>query len=344
MATACGTSDLDVAESAIETKLREEPFCFEFFQAVRLLERLAPQRERVGSFVNPADEALRCGAHASISFPASEIQAIDWPEGKPPQMTVNFMGMTGPQGVLPLPYSTLIIERLRAGDTTLRDFLDLFNHRMISLFYQAWEKYRFTIAYERGERDRFSHHLLDLIGLGTRGLQDRQAVLDDSLLYYSGLLGQRPRSATALRQVLSDYFDVPVEVEQFAGTWYRIDPDTQCCLEEGNRYSEQLGMGAVVGDEVWAQESSVRIKLGPMTLSRYLDFLPNGTAYEPLRALTRFFSNDEFDFEAQLILKREEVPRCELGSEDETTPQLGWVTWMKSVPMGRDPGETILQL
>ena len=58
---------------------------------------------------------------------------------------------------------------------------------MISLFYQAWEKYRFTIAYERGERDRFSHHLLDLIGLGTPGLQERQSVPDDSLLFYSGL-------------------------------------------------------------------------------------------------------------------------------------------------------------
>ena len=43
---------------------------------------------------------------------------------------------------------------------------------MISLFYQAWEKYRFTIAYEHGERDRFSHHLLDLIGLGTKGLAE----------------------------------------------------------------------------------------------------------------------------------------------------------------------------
>ncbi len=344
MAAPSRTSDFDVAELTIAARLRDEPFCFEFFQAVRLLERLAPEREPVGRFVNPSAEVARFGSHASLSFPASEIQSIIWREGKPPWVLVNFMGMTGPLGVLPLYYTALVVDRLRAGDTALRDFLDLFNHRMISLFYQAWGKYRFTIAYERGERDRFSHHLLDLIGLGTPGLQDRQAVLDDSLLYYAGLLAQRPSSAAALRQMLSDYFDVPVEIEQFAGAWYRLDPGTQCCLESGNGYSEQLGLGAVVGDEIWDQQSRVRIKLGPLTLSQYLDFLPNGTAYEPLRALTSFYSSEELDFEVQLILKQDEVPRCELGSEGETAPQLGWVTWMKSIPLQRDPGDTILRL
>ena len=91
----------------------------------------------------------------------------------------------------------MIRERLRAKDTTLVAFFNIFNHRMISLFYQAWEKYRFTIAYERGERDRFSHHLLDLIGLGTAGLQKRQSVPDDSLLFYSGLFALHARSATS---------------------------------------------------------------------------------------------------------------------------------------------------
>src|SRR4029077_2380484 len=117
----------------------------------------------------------------------------------------------------PHPYTELVRERIRQKDTALRDFLDLFNHRIISLFYQAWEKYRFAIAYERGERDRFSHHLLDLIGLGTPGLQNRQHVPDDSLLYYSGLLAMNTRSAMALQQILADYFEVDVEIEQFVG-------------------------------------------------------------------------------------------------------------------------------
>ena len=121
------------------------------------------------------------------------------------------------------------------------------------------------MACEEGERDLFSRHLLSLVGLGTDGLRDRQAVSDDALIYYAGLLAQRPRSAQALQQILADYFDVPVEIEQFAGGWYRLDRETQCRLEEGSSESEELGFGAVVGDEVWNQQSKVRIVLGPLT-------------------------------------------------------------------------------
>lgn len=351
MAAASGTANTDLRGpdrlAAIELALRTEPWTFQFFQLVRLLETIQPGRSPVGRFVHPSKEIARFGVHTSTAFPASQVQGIHWQENVP-AVIVNFMGLTGPQGVLPLYYSELLQDRIRSKDRTLLSFLNLFNHRMISLFYQAWEKYRFTVAYERGERDRFSHHLMDLIGLGTEGLQQRQSVPDDSLLFYSGLLGLHTRSATALRQIVWDYFDVPVEVEQFVGAWYALSPENQCLFDEERSLSEQLGVGAVVGDEIWDQQSGVRIKLGPLTLPQYIDFLPEGSAYEPLRALTRFFSGDELDFEVQLILKRDEVPACELDDRtskpEQPAPQLGWSTWVKSVPMSRDPGDTVLRI
>ena len=311
---------------------------------MRLLEKLLPERTPVGKFSHPATEVARFGAHASLAFPASQIQAMEGPEDGPMRMTVNFMGMTGPEGVLPNPYTSLVIERLRASDTTLRDFLDIFNHRMISLFYRAWRKYRFDVAGDPEEGIRFSRELLSLVGLGTDGLQDRQAVPDDTLIYYAGLLAQHPRSAQALRQILADYFEVPVEIEQFAGGWYTLDSDTQCRLADSTRDSEQLGFGAVVGDAVWNQQSKVRVVLGPLSLERYLDFLPTGRCWDPLRAWVRLFSNDELDFEVKLTLEREQVPACELGADEASGPQLGWVSWMKSVPLGRDPDDTVLAL
>jgi type VI secretion system protein ImpH len=344
MATPGGGSDSPVDLSEVEELLRSEPYRFEFFQAIRLLERMAPDRKPLGRFTNPSEEVARLGAHPSLSFPASEIQSIDWPEGKPPSLAVNFMGITGPQGPLPHFYTTLILARLRSGDRTLRDFLDLFHHRMLSFFYQAWEKYRFAVSYERGERDRFSHHLLDLIGLGTLGLQERLAVPDDAFLFFAGILGQRPHSAHALELLLNDYFEVPFEVIQLVGGWFRLDDTTECCIGERSTPSEQLGLGAVVGDEVWNQQARARIRIGPVDLENYLDFLPNGSAYDPLRALLRFWTNEEIDFEVQLILEREEVPRCQLGGEGDGAPQLGWVTWMKSKPMERHPEETIFNV
>jgi type VI secretion system protein ImpH len=305
---------------------------------------LLPGRTAVGQFAHPETEVARFGAHPSLAFPASQIQSMECPDEGAAKMAVNFMGLTGPQGVLPNPFTSLIIERLRASDTSPRDFLDIFNHRIISLFYRAWRKYRFDVACEHGERDLFSRHLLSLVGLGTEGLRDRQAVSDDTLVYYAGLLAQRPRSAQALQQILADFFEVPVEIEQFAGAWYRLDPETQCRLSEGSSDSGELGLGAVVGDEVWDQQSKVRVVLGPLTLERYADFLPGGQSWEPLRSWVRFFSNDEWDFEVKLILEREQVPACTLGAEGSSGPQLGWVSWVKSKPFRRDPDDTVLAL
>lgn len=328
----------------LEAALEAEPYRFDFFQAVRLLERLSEGSKPVGRFVRPREEAVRFAAHPSLIFPASEIQALERPPDGPARMVVNFMGLFGPSGVLPQPYTELVINRLRERDSALRDFLDLFNHRAISLFYQAWEKYRFTVAYERGERDRLSGVLLALIGLGTPGLQNRQAIEDQSLLYYAGLLAQQPRSAIALEQVLEDYFEVPAEVQQFVGGWYRLEPPAQTQLVEAGAENEQLAIGAVLGDEVWDPQARLRIRLGPLTLGQYLDFLPTGSAFEPLRALVRFFTGGQFDCEVQLVLKREEVPLCELGAETKEAPRLGWVSWAKWSPMSRDPEDTVLRL
>jgi len=350
MAAARGTGDSAVTPavanrySAIEAILHKTPQEFQFFQAVRLLERLYPNRAPVGRFVSPSKEVVRFSALASFPFPASQIQNIDWADaGSAPCILINFMGLTGPSGVLPLYYTELIVERLRQKDRGLLSFFDIFNHRMVSLFYQAWEKYRFAIAYERGERDRFSHHLMDLIGIGTKRLENRLAVRDDALLFYSGLLSMHTRSAAALERILADYFEIPVEVEQFVGAWQGLRESDLCRFDRGLGVSEQLGGGAIVGDEIWNQQAGVRVKLGPLGLTQYLDFLPSGTAYDSVRSLAKFVSRGEIDFEIQLILKKEEVPACELGLEDSLAPRLGWTSWAKTKPLGQDANDTILR-
>lgn len=337
-------SDPPVERNGLERALAEEPFRFEFFQAVWLLERLLRDRVPVGGFANPREEAARFSTHNTLTFPASEIESLEWRTGAPPLMRVNFMGLTGPLGVLPLYYTELLAARARVRDTAPQEFLDIFNHRIVSLFYQAWEKYRFTLEYERGGRDRFAHHLLDFVGLGTPGLDDRQAVPDYSLVYYAGLLAQSPRSAIALEHLIEDYFEVPVKIEQFAGAWYKLEPEMQTRMDERGEDTDCLAVGAVVGDEIWDEQARVRISIGPLALAQYQDFLPTGTAYEPLRALVRFFAGDGLDFEVRLVLERGEVPPCELGAEGEAAPRLGWVSWAKSAPMTRDPADAILEL
>src|ERR1700722_18702140 len=156
----------------VQAALRHDPWNFEFFQTIRLLERMGAGKP-IGRFENPGEEAVRLGCNPALSFPPSENHSLQWPEDGQPQLLVNFMGMVGPLGVLPLPYTEWINDRGRSKDQTFRSFLDLFHHRILSLFYQAWEKYRFPVAYERDRNDRFTRFLLAFLGMGTEGLRHR---------------------------------------------------------------------------------------------------------------------------------------------------------------------------
>ena len=219
----------------------------------------------MGTFLHPSEEVARFTVNPDTAFPASEIHALELEDGHPPRMSVNFMGLTGPEGVLPYCYSLLISERIRDRDTAPRDFLDLFHHRIISLFYRAWEKYRFAVSYERDQQDRLTQHLKDLVGLGEQGLQNRLGIRDDALVFYAGLLGPQQRSAAALEQFIGDYFGVPAAVEQFVGGWYPLSTGTECTLGDEGDPSEQLGWGAVAGEEIWDPQARVRLRIGPLT-------------------------------------------------------------------------------
>ncbi|HEU4628435.1 MAG TPA: type VI secretion system baseplate subunit TssG [Gemmatimonadaceae bacterium] len=329
---------------ALEALLRDHATSVEFFQAVRLLERTHPDRTPVGGFGDPAAEVARFSVPPSIAFPASEIQSLTVDDEGPARMAVNFLGLTGPTGVLPHAYTLQVAERARLRDTALRDFLDLFHHRLVSLFYRAWEKYRFTVAHERARRDPLAAHVADLIGFGTEGLQGRLALRDESLLFYSGLLASHRRSAVGLEQLVSDYFGVPVTVEQFVGEWYPLATADQCALDDAlESPSSRLGSGAVVGDEVWDPQAHVRLRLGPLTRTQYDDFLPGGSALARLRELVRVYADDQLDVEVQLVLRHDAVPPCRLGAEGPALP-LGWATWLRTAPSAHDADDTVLSL
>jgi type VI secretion system protein ImpH len=326
----------------------KRPFEIGFFQAVRVLRRLLPGRKPVGRFSPPASETARFLANPSLAFPASEIQELTLPpdDDSPATMQVNFMGLSSPQGVLPTPYTELLIERAQKKDNALRDFLDLFNHRLISFFYRAWEKHHFFVSYELGEPDSVSPLMMSLLGLGTAGLAERQLVPDQALIFYSGLLSQKPRSAQNLKQLLADYFHVRVEIEQFVGTWVPLRQIDQTRLDDSGSPMQRLGLGAIVGDEVWDQQSTVRVKLGPLTRDQYMSFLPRekSQAYRDLKALLKFWANNELDFEVQLILQGTQTPSFHFDPEETGELLLGWTTWINNRPMGRDPGEATLYI
>jgi len=333
----------------MERALREDPTSFAFFQAVRLLGRLHPDRAPVGQWADPDDELARFAVMPSLGFPASEIQTLVPPadgDDGPARFTVNFLGLTGPQGVLPHVYTEHAAVRARAKDTAFRDFLDLFHHRVLSLFYRAWEQARFTIAAEAGREDRMFEHLLDLSGLGTASHRGRLPVPDETVAYYAGLFAMRSRPADGLAGLIADHFEVPATVEQFVGEWRRVGASGQCTLADDAGDAGRLGFG-VLGDAAWDPQARVRLRLGPLTRAQFDAFLPGGTWHHPLRALARLYADEQVGVDAQLVLAREAVAPCVLGIPLAGGPgpaPLGRGTWLASRTPARDPDDTMLRL
>lgn len=310
---------------------------FRFFQAVRLLSLSAPAG--TGS-TGDIPARLRFGTPLSLAFPASEILDVQTrPDGIASdadpgafRLTVGFMGLTGPSGVLPTAYTELLIERRNHfRDTAAHQFLDLFSHRAVSLFYQAWRKHRFYLGVEAGDQDGFTRNTLDLAGIGLKSLQARLqhdgGISDMFVSHFAGLLAQKPVSAVSLAALIRGYFKVDAEIEQFVGQWLAL-PDaeqtrlgTQSCV---------LGESAFGGTRLWDRQHKIRIRLGPLDKEQFADFLPGRAGANALAELVQFCVGRTLACDITLVLQKEHVRRAQLAAADHARPMLGYNTWLQT--------------
>ncbi len=340
--------------TTIEESLFQEPYRFDFFQAVRMLEWISRehfgsegQTHRAAASQNARpNQIVRFRVNNSFSFPASTIADITktLPAGGttekwlPPQMEVNFFGLTGPSGVMPEHYTELLIRRMRLKDCGLRDFFDIFNHRSLWLFFRAWEKYRFPFAWERAHvdgsgDDPFTGCLRCLVGLGTPSLNDRLKINDDVVLYYSGHFANGFRSALSLEFVLSDYLNLRVRVLQFQGHWLELSPDEQTRLpgrECPHGQYHQLGHGAIIGGRVWDVRSRFHLRIENLNYVQFVRLMPGGEDYVRLGQVTRLYVGLEFSFAIQPVLAKNQIPGCGFVRDRLFDPQLGWNAWLST--------------
>ncbi|MBI1249276.1 type VI secretion system baseplate subunit TssG [bacterium] len=356
--------------ATVASRLIEKPYQFDFFQAMRLLERVAqedpesfPNWKSVGQDGPPRLELVQLRVLCSRTFPPSEVTSIirrrqntDEPAsetGPPFTMTTTFMGIFGAEGVMPMHYTQTIIDRARRKDYALRDFLDMFHHRILSLFYKAWEKYRFPIAFERARHasrhprqlDLFTQTLYSLVGMGTESVRERQLVNDETFLYYAGHFAHQPRSALGLQQILEDYFSFEVIVEQYTGHWLYIDPADQSRLTGATDMrgaNNRLGEEAILGHRMWNCESRFRLKIGPIDYQQYQQLMPSGEQLGEVAQLTRCYVGNSLDFDMQLVLKNSEVPPCVLGCDDQPC-YLGYNMWLRAGEFVNDVEDAIFQ-
>ncbi|MBA4117974.1 MAG: type VI secretion system baseplate subunit TssG [Candidatus Puniceispirillum sp.] len=319
-------------------------YYFEFHQAVKLVELAFPKATELGRDAVPENEALSISARVSHSYPPSDLFSLTPPLSKdrqyPCQMSINFLGLAGPNGPLPMPFSELLMERARSGDTAFRDFLDIFNHRLLSIFHRIRKKYWVGLATDPPDKTAFAQILFSFLGIGGDAFRDRMSVPDRGLLYYAGLLWKSPRSTSGLEIFLSHYFNVPVSVTPFCGQWLSIPEEEQTCIGRAGRF-QTLGEDASIGDKFWDTRSRISVQLGPLDDKRFRAFLPDGGgAFTALCELIRFYLGTEHSFDIRLVMRASDVEKTKIGAK--TT--LGWTSWLKVHPFTHDDDQVSLHI
>ena len=153
-----------------------------------------------------------------------------------------------------------------------------------------------------------------------KALRDRDLMPDMAKRYFAGQLSSGPKTAEGLVSMLSAFFEAPVHLQQFVGTWLDLEPDDRWQLGGMAR----LGRSTSIGARVWSRSSKFRVLIGPVGLSDYKRLLPGQGSLERLEAIVRNYTGDALDWDVNVILKAAEVPRAALG----TTAALGHTTWI----------------
>lgn len=305
--------------------LLREGFRFSFFQAVRLLQHASPGAAPVG-YQGPVErEAIRFRPVLDLCFAASDVAKIGAEKGPAGssryEIATTFLSVYG--AVSPLP--TYFTEELigQEDESLQKEFIDLFHHRAISLFYRVWEKYRYTARFAPDGSDYYSKRFGMLLGIDR--LPAGHHVGAVRLLGMAGLLTQIPRSASSLQSMLGDYFEtVPVRIDSCVGRWLPVPEDQRNRLAIANT---RLGKDLSLGERVYDRSCTFRIALGPLALEDFMAFLPCGDKMPELRELTDLVNGDGLDYEVELRLREEEIPPLQLSAP---TARLGWSSWLGS--------------
>jgi type VI secretion system protein ImpH len=369
----------DSAAARTMKRLFTEPQRFEFFQAVRLLEmetarQAAARREPLPPALGGSDQgtgsqtAIRFHSATTLGFPQGAITRIhhEPAEASTPHagaatvaeagrvhVDLGCFGLVGPAGTLPRHYTSLVIERFRRfRDQTLRDFLDIFVHRMAAMLYGGWVKYRAGVQYERsrltgrGTRwddaasspcDPVTAVVSSLVGLGTKGLRERLVEPDDAVFHHASHFSRQTRTAEALESLLRDLYGARVEVVPFVGRWLELERSDQTALASRERpegLNARLGVDAIAGRRVWDLDSTFEVRIGPLSLADLRSRLPGTPRLAALNDLLRLYAGPQYEIVVRLVLAGEDVPPCRL-LKGGGGPRLGWTSWLSATAGSR---------
>lgn len=325
------------AESAASSDLARDGSRFGFFQAVRLLHDLQPELPGIGRQGPPDREPVRLAGWLSLAFPSGDVariarrdEAARDADGAPVEgpawrLESPLVGIYGTSSPLPDCYTEALLDQEEEGPE--RGFLDLFQHRLLSLLYRTWARYRWEVGW-RGPApalglDATTDRVARLVGLGPGALPPGHRTPRLELLSLVGLLAVEPRTAGALELLLRRALPAcGVEVVPFVARWTPLPPQDLSRLG-GARCA--LGETTVCGERLLDRAGTFRVVVTCPDAATYLALFDDDGPLETLLELVRLFNPDLLDCELEQRLDAAATCEPRLGGAHV---RLAWSSWL----------------
>jgi type VI secretion system protein ImpH len=301
---------------ALVARIEREGSGFGFFQAVQLLHRLIPDTTPVGELGPPANEPVRFQHDPSLQFHAGDIESVQIKQKNGvirATMTTTFLGLTGTVSPLATVLGEEVLRADAADEQSLRAFYDLFHHRIVSLFYRTWKKYRFTIGFLPDASDPFTRRMLSFVGVDMAGAVPKRGLEPLQVMALAPIVANRNRPARTLQIVLERVLPgTKIAVEPFVPRRVQIRDDDRCLITNQNNV---LGVNFTIGRTVADRSGRFRVLVGPVDYAKFEDLMPGGRQHSKLRDVIFQFAPAHLEPELELILGTEQAPRFQLGAE-----------------------------
>ncbi len=342
-------------------KIESQPWRFDFFQLVSLIEQEAQTRDGtaqdVGEFSPVNNESVKFRSNPNLNFEPAPVQMVkrqSTPKELNPnnstnqqwKLDVNFWGLNGNAGVLPFHYSELVISRLRAKDYGLKDFLDIFNHRTLSLFYRSWLKHRPWLKHQNKtvkiSKYKVNWHQEMLKGLTGLSNEPNAAFNkpEGAWLNYAGFGASQVCNPSILKHAIRHHFGLSVHIKEFKGQWEQLPQDVRTRLadKKSNGINNSLGRNALLGKRCWCAQNRFEIEIIDIEYEQFMNFSPGSKRLNALYELIKFKVGTELDFDLTLKIKASRLKTASFGPVNK--PQLGWNSRLKS----RKPSDNIIKI
>ena len=319
-------------------KMEASPWRFDFFQLVRLLEDERKQHASngVGNFTPANNEAIKFSTNPQLNFEPAPVKSLKRTKNNTQvEISVNFWGLNGSAGTLPFHYSELITQRIRNNDHAFKDFINIFNHRSLSLFYKAWLKHRPWLKQPSKDQAiskyRVNQHqeiLKSLTGISGE-LNAAFNKPEGAWLNYAGFGAARVCSPTMLEQTLNHHFGLSVRINEFKGQWEAmpLDVRSQLADRKSNGMNNMLGLNALLGSRCWNAQNRFEVEIIDIEYEQFMTFSPGSEKLNALYKLIKLKVGTELDFDLTLKIQKNKLHAAKISSLGHSTdrpPQLGW--------------------